>query len=51
MNDFINSGWTVSQIIKTYGSGKDDAMCSQNPVPFPPGTQLELSISLFLDVW
>lgn len=50
MSDFINSGWTVPQIIKISKSGKDDAMCSRNPFPFPPDTQLELCISLFLAV-
>lgn len=34
MNDFINSGWTVFQIIQISSSGKDNAICPLNPCLF-----------------
>lgn len=34
MNDFINSGWTIFQIIQISDSGKDSAVRSLNPCSF-----------------
>lgn len=34
MNDFINSGWNVFQIIQISSSGKDNAVSSLNPCSF-----------------